>query len=93
MANGQELIDKLESILDEVDGDVRAVVQEAIDGIALRNDLMATMNEFIESEYRGEFEDTLDHSTQEQYRDFFELDVRESDDFLWLTDGHDDDDE
>jgi hypothetical protein len=76
MANqqGAELVQDLRSIMnDQLDEDAQEIIERAIVGIELRDELLDTMNTFIESEYRAEFEETISEDEQEQYREFFEL--------------------
>lgn len=71
----------------------------AADRAEAQERLLAAMHEFIESEYRAEFEETLDYDTQELYREQFGLsqrlrgefdDLDEDDEIGWDRDEEDD---
>lgn len=70
----RDLTDHLEELLAQTDTphkEVRSIIRE----IETQWELLQLMQSFIESEYRGEFEDTLSYEDQERYRNFFELDT------------------
>lgn len=81
---GEEMTVSLHRIADEeLTGRSQAVLREAINEIEKRDALLEVMGDFIESEYRAEFEETLDEEMQDLYRDFYELDHDERVEFDW----------
>lgn len=81
---GEEMVAVLQQIADqELTGTSQRALRQAIREIENRDILLEVMGDFIESEYRAEFEETLDLDTQDLYREHFELDHDDTEAFDW----------
>jgi hypothetical protein len=78
--NYEDLLNDLSALcIEQADDKKSATILAAMATLEIQAILGQAMHEFIESEYRGEFEETLDFGTQELYREHFELSHNDAD--------------
>lgn len=72
----RELIAQLEELLAQTDIP-HSEVRDIVETLEARDSVLNSLQTFVESGYRDEFEATLSFDEQEQYRQVFELDASE----------------